>query len=326
LADIRIIRRFLNPMAQTPNVIGHLVMQRLKERGLAATPENYERLYYEVAGLPPPKPEPEPEPEPVVQNNPFCMELLVTLREMLREVTDKTDHLARELGEKNEDLRASVSGLKKSREKSEVVRLLSLIVAQAGGIQDSVQNSHRDLVETRQSLKAMQDELAETRQLLNEDALTGALNRRGLDQNLQREIARAQRAGTTLTVAMVDLDHFKRVNDQHGHETGDQLLVHFTRLMRSVMRKSDALARYGGEEFTLILPETDARGAHKLLDRLREVHRQSPLLFEGKAVATTFSAGIATLQGEDNGHALLRRADGALFAAKDAGRDTIQIA
>ena len=308
-------------MTQTPNVLGHLVIQRLKELKLPATPENYTRLYHELAGLPPP-----PDPEPVVQDTPFCLELLLTLRDMAQDLTDKADHLVRDLGTKNQDLRESVSGLRRSREKAEFMRLLNLVIEKAGSIHDSVQSSHRELLETRKSLTAIQEELVETRQLLNEDALTGALNRRGLDQTLNREIARAQRTRTAMSVAMVDLDHFKRVNDLHGHDAGDRMLVHFTGLIRSVMRKSDALARYGGEEFTLILPETDARGAHKLLERLRELQRHTPLLYEGKSLALTFSAGIATLQAEDNGALILRRADMALLAAKDSGRDNIQIA
>jgi hypothetical protein len=125
-------------MAQTPNVIGHLVIQRLKELKLPATPENYTRLYYEVAGQQPP-----PDLEPVMQNTPFCMELLLTLRDMAQELTDKADHLARDLGRKNAGLRDSVSGLKHSKEKAEILRLLTLIVDQAGSIQDSVQSSHR---------------------------------------------------------------------------------------------------------------------------------------------------------------------------------------
>ncbi len=127
-------------------------------------------------------------------------------------------------------------------------------------------------------------------------------------------------------VAMLDVDHFKRVKDLHGHEAVDRVLVHFTDLIRSVLRKSDALARYGGEEFTLILPETDARGAHRLLERLRELQSRSPFLYEGKTLKITFSAGSTTFQAEDTCASLLRRADLALLAAKDAGRDNIQIA
>lgn len=315
-------------MAQTPNVIGLTVLQRLKETGEPATPENYERYYYELSGLPrPEKAGVQAEEKPAeASNNAFCAELLIMLRQMLQEVADKTETLAKDLGEKNKDLAGNVTSLKSSRDKNEILRLLSTVVMQAGGIQNTVEASHKDLVETRRALVNMQEELAETRQLLNEDALTGALNRRGLDQTLMREIARSQRLDTKLSLAMVDLDYFKRVNDQHGHEAGDQMLVHFAGLIKSVLRKSDALVRYGGEEFTLILPDTDSRGAHFVLARLQQLMSKSPLIFEGRQINTTFSAGVATLRGEENGHALLRRADEALYAAKSGGRNAIKVA
>lgn len=326
-------------MAQTPNVIGITVMQRLKETGEPATPENYERYYYEISGLPRPEKavvaDPvdvaEPAAVPAVEQHAppgaaFCAEMMDMLRQMLQEVTDKTATLAKDIGEKNKDLSGNVTSLKGSRDKNEILRLLSTVVMQAGGIQNTVEASHKDLLETRHALTSMQEELAETRQLLNEDALTGALNRRGLDQTLMREIARAQRLSSKLSLAMVDLDFFKKVNDQHGHEAGDQLLVHFASLIKSVLRKSDALVRYGGEEFTLILPETDGRGAHFVLARLQQLMSKSPLIFEGLKINTTFSAGIATLRDDENGHALLRRADEALYVAKNGGRNAIKIA
>jgi len=331
-------------MAQTPNVIGMTVMQRLKETGEPATPENYERLYYEISGLKNPgkraaaapaeeatvapamEAPPAPPEEAAAPGNAFCAEMLGMLRQMLQEVTDKTATLAKDIGEKNKDLSGNVTSLKSSRDKNEILRLLSTVVMQAGGIQNTVEASHKDLLETRQALTTMQEELAETRQMLNEDALTGALNRRGLDQTLMREIARAQRLNVRLSLAMVDLDYFKKVNDLYGHEAGDQMLVHFASLIKSVLRKSDALVRYGGEEFTLILPETDGRGAHFVLARLQQLMGKSPLIFEGKQIAATFSAGVATLRDDENGHALLRRADEALYAAKNGGRNIIKIA
>lgn len=305
-------------MAQTPNVIGTVVLQRLRELDLPATPDNYERLYYEVSGL--------TRPEPGAETQPDYKELVATLREMLSEVSEKTALLTKDLGEKNEGLRTSVSSLKSSREKNEILRLLSLVVNQAGDIQSTVQVSHSELVETRRALENMQSELSETRQMLNEDALTGTLNRRGLDQYLNREVSRAQRAGEPLTLAMLDLDHFKRINDRHGHDAGDQMLVHFAALLKSVMRKSDAAVRYGGEEFVLVLPDTDTRGAQFVLARLQQVLERTPLLYEGQTLQATFSAGIAHLAAEENGHALLRRADSALYEAKRSGRNCLRIA
>ncbi|HRH81808.1 MAG TPA: GGDEF domain-containing protein [Thiobacillaceae bacterium] len=311
-------------MAQTPNVIGNVVIQRLRELDLPATPENYERFYYEVSGLPPPLPAASPASPAGEQIN--CKELIASLREMLHEVSEKTAHLTKDLGEKNEGLKASVSSLKSSREKNDILRLLSLVVDQAGDIHSTVRVSHTELVETRRALESMQSELSETRQMLNEDALTGTLNRRGLDQYLNREVARAQRSGEPLTLAMLDLDHFKNINDRYGHDAGDQMLVHFAALIKSVMRKSDAAVRYGGEEFVLVLPETDTRGAQFVLARLQQVFERTPLLYEGQTLQATFSAGIANLAADENGHALLRRADSALYEAKRAGRNCLRVA
>lgn len=311
-------------MAQTPNVIGITVMQRLKETGEAPTPENYERLYYQISGLPPP--EKGPRAAQNDQATALCVELVQTVREMVQEASDQTGSLARDLGERNKSLTDNVNSLKCSRDKEEILRLLSAVVMQSSGIQSTVEASHKALEETRYTLANMQNELAETRQMLNEDALTGALNRRGLDQTLEREVARCQRNQDMLSLAMVDLDHFKRVNDEHGHTAGDHMLVHFTALIRSVLRKSDALVRYGGEEFILVLPETDPRGAMLVLGRLQQLMQKSPLMFEGRQINTTFSAGVAGLTRDENGHALLRRADEALYKAKQSGRNKIVLA
>lgn len=308
-------------MAQTPNVIGITVMQRLKETGEASTPENYERLYYEISGLTPPEKQQSGGKDG--QATSVCAELIQVLRDMVQDMSNKTETLAKDLGEKNKGLSDNVSSLKSSRDKEEILRLLSMVVAQAGGIQNTVEASHKELLETRYALLNMQNELSETRQMLNEDALTGALNRRGLDQTLAREVARCQRNKGKLALAMVDLDYFKRINDDFGHEAGDQMLVHFTSLVRSVLRKSDALVRYGGEEFTLVLPDTDPRGALLVLGRLQQLMKKSPLMFEGKQINTTFSAGVAGMGQDENGHAMLRRADEALFKAKNSGRDKI---
>lgn len=322
-------------MAQTPNVIGITVMQRMREMGVPPTPENYADYYYQFSGEPRPQPssgtpeaalESAPEPvDPPAPGKELYNEVLIMLRQMVEEVVDKTESLAKDLDDKNKNLAGNVTSLRGSRDKNEILRLLTTVVTQAGGIQNTVEASHKDLIETKQALNALQAEMAETRQLLNEDALTGTLNRRGLDQTLSREIARAQHGDGILSIGMLDIDFFKKVNDNYGHEAGDQMLVHFSTLIKSVMRKSDALVRYGGEEFTLILPDTDARGATFVLSRLQQVMTKSPLNYEGQEINTTFSAGIATLRRDENAYALLRRADEALYSAKNGGRNLIKL-
>ncbi len=161
------------------------------------------------------------------------------------------------------------------------------------------------------SLAEHRRQLGQLSQLAQEDALTKVVNRRGLDERLPVECARAQRLKYPLTVAMLDLDLFKRFNDRRGHAAGDRLLRDAAQAWRRQLRPTDLLARYGGEEFTLVLPACDAEQAVQLIDRLR------PLMPERQ----TFSAGVATWNGEDAPGELLRLADLALLQAKRSGRN-----
>jgi diguanylate cyclase (GGDEF)-like protein len=145
------------------------------------------------------------------------------------------------------------------------------------------------------------------------DDLTGLLNRRAWDAELSRELARADREGQPLTVAILDLDRFKQYNDAHGHQAGDRFLKTMAGSWSEELRGSDILARYGGEEFALAMPTTDLEGAGLMLHRLR---RSLP---EGQ----TCSAGVCVWDGEESAEKLTARADTALYAAKAAGRDTI---
>ncbi len=166
------------------------------------------------------------------------------------------------------------------------------------------------------TLAASRRLMGELEQLAHQDALTGVTNRRGLDEALPLEMARAQRLGYPLTVAMLDFDHFKRFNDRRGHGAGDALLRGAAQAWRKQLRPTDLLARYGGEEFTLVLPACDADDAVALIERLR------PLMPERQ----TFSAGVATWNGADPPGELLRSADIALLQAKRAGRNRTVVA
>ncbi|MDW5592708.1 sensor domain-containing diguanylate cyclase [Conexibacter stalactiti] len=150
-------------------------------------------------------------------------------------------------------------------------------------------------------------------QLSRTDPLTGLSNRRMLDEVLAREIARAARTSEPLTLAMLDLDHFKLYNDRLGHQAGDRLLRHAADAWENAVRRSDLVARYGGEEFTLVLPQCDAGSARALIERVRAA---TP---DGE----TCSIGCATWDGIETPAALLDRADRALYAAKRAGRDRV---
>ena len=169
---------------------------------------------------------------------------------------------------------------------------------------------------TMRTLKENRSLLTDMQQLAQEDALTGAVNRRGLEDALPVEFSRAQRSGEPLTLVMIDLDHFKRYNDRRGHPAGDALLRGAAMAWRKQLRPTDMLVRYGGEEFTLVLPATNADQAAQLVDRLR-----APV-----PDRQTFSAGIATWDERETSTEVLQRADQALLQAKKAGRNRTMVA
>jgi diguanylate cyclase (GGDEF)-like protein len=156
--------------------------------------------------------------------------------------------------------------------------------------------------------------------LVREDPLTGLANRRAILTLLSGMISGARRHGRPLSVAMVDLDHFKRVNDEFGHQAGDAVLVGAVRAMRRRLRQEDQLGRMGGEEFLVLLPDTGMAAARRVADALR---RQVALA--GGPVPVTASLGLATWEGEAPDE-LLRRADEALYAAKRSGRNRVHAA
>ena len=169
---------------------------------------------------------------------------------------------------------------------------------------------------TLRALQANRELLHRLEQNALKDPLTGAVNRRGLDETLPHERARAARSGEPLTVVMIDLDHFKRYNDRQGHAGGDALLRTAAQGWFKQLRPTDMLARYGGEEFTLVLPACGSDQAAVLVSRLRSVMPDHQ----------TFSAGIATWNGSETTDELMQRADAALLKAKKSGRNRTLIA
>lgn len=155
------------------------------------------------------------------------------------------------------------------------------------------------------------------------DDLTGLLNRRGTFERLDEEIDRSRRTGAKLSVAMIDLDDFKLINDRHDHSGGDVALRHFGRLLRDESRSYDTVGRVGGEEFLLIAPGLDSSRALALAERIRARVGAEPAVVEGERVPMTVSIGVAELHAEESRDSIVLRADHAMYAAKEAGRDCV---
>jgi len=153
------------------------------------------------------------------------------------------------------------------------------------------------------------------------DALTGAANKRAFDYQINHEAAISKRYQSNLSMAMIDIDFFKKINDQHGHAAGDAVLVELVKIINNNIRDSDALFRLGGEEFGLILSKTNPQDAFTISDRIRKAVAKNQFLYKGQSIALTISVGVSTHLLNESKANFIARADKALYAAKNSGRN-----
>lgn len=176
----------------------------------------------------------------------------------------------------------------------------------------------------KQERDRLREEAGRLQAMTLTDPLTGLYNRRMLDERLEEEISRSRRYGTPLTCLMIDIDDFKRVNDQLGHATGDLVLKQLAEVLRTCSRAIDVVARYGGEEFAVLLPETCVQGATQAAERMRaQLTRDFSCGRVPGVTRITMSVGIARLLEGDTGADLLSRADCAMYRAKAQGKDRV---
>ncbi|MBF6022877.1 sensor domain-containing diguanylate cyclase [Lysobacter niastensis] len=203
---------------------------------------------------------------------------------------------------------------------------LGLLHVSGDGGSDGERGTIAEAVAEQLSLAMMNLQLRETLRVQSlRDSLTGLFNRRYLEENLQRELLRCERRGLPLSVIMLDVDHFKRFNDQHGHVAGDALLARVGHTLQGLTRNEDIACRYGGEEFAIVLPETTREVALQRAEEIRQAIASTTVLHMRKTLGpTTASLGVATFPEDgDSPVVLVERADAALYRAKAAGRDRI---
>lgn len=155
------------------------------------------------------------------------------------------------------------------------------------------------------------------------DGLTQIYNKRYFMEFLEREMARCQRYQRPLTLIMFDLDHFKRINDEHGHLAGDYVLKRLAGLVSEGIRKEECFARYGGEEFAIVLPDTDAERGATFAEKIRAKIEATHFEFEGNTIPVTLSMGVAELREKDIAESFIKRADDKLYEAKQTGRNRV---
>lgn len=184
--------------------------------------------------------------------------------------------------------------------------------------------------ETNTRLQEKNDALTKAMQRLNKqathDELTGLYNRRYILDRLEKQLQDVRRYHTPCSIAILDIDHFKEVNDRYGHGIGDLVLKGFADRIQHELRQGDVFARYGGEEFLLMLPMTELEDAGKLVDRLRQIVEENPIIEEPVALRLQCSFGVAEMSPSEPVHDCISRADEALYRAKQGGRNRVELA
>jgi diguanylate cyclase len=188
---------------------------------------------------------------------------------------------------------------------------------------DELRSMREKTLQTEAELVKLHRELDRVSDQARHDTLTGALNRQGLNEAVAREVSNVQRREEPLSVALLDIDNFKKLNDSKGHDTGDKALAHLATVAREAMRPQDTLARYGGEEFVILMPDTPLEQGIEAMTRLQRELTKRFFLADNEQILITFSAGVAQLAADENGEAAIRRADQAMYLAKRAGKNRV---
>lgn len=164
----------------------------------------------------------------------------------------------------------------------------------------------------------------ELEHLSTTDVLTKLLNRRHFESDFKKELAKAKRFGSPVSIAFIDIDYFKKINDTYGHGVGDMVIKHVSRVMQRNMREGNILARFGGDEFVVLFPNTNSREAVEAMERVRKALNTTPYMHDGAELPVTISVGVSEVDVNESMIDANKRADDALYAAKQAGRDMIR--
>lgn len=253
-----------------------------------------------------------------------------SLKEMLAGFVDHLASFAETTSTYHDRIGECADRISAARDVTEIGGVLSEVMRETLAMRDEARRSRDELQATRERareaetrMNELQQQLDETSRLMRHDQLTGALNRRGLEETFDKESARARRHGHPLSLALLDLDNFKQLNDRHGHKTGDDALIHLATIVRQNLRPQDTLARHGGEEFILLYPDTTLEQAQSSLIRLqRELTRNFFLADENKLLIT-FSAGVTEWNPQEGMDAVVKRADEAMYQAKQTGKNKV---
>ncbi|HLO62825.1 MAG TPA: diguanylate cyclase [Azonexus sp.] len=252
------------------------------------------------------------------------------IKQMLAGFVDHLADFAEATSDYHDKIEACAGKISSAKDISELEGVLGEVMRETRTIQINAQRSRDELRLTQQKvhesearIKELEMALEVTSDLVRHDQLTGALNRRGLEDIFTKEAARATRHETELCVALLDIDNFKKLNDSMGHDVGDKALIHLAKVCREALRPQDTVARYGGEEFIILLPETPLPDAVAAMTRLQRELTRKFFLHGNDKMLITFSAGVTQLLPTDDQSSVIKRADQAMYQAKQAGKNRV---
>ena len=256
-----------------------------------------------------------------------------TVKNMMMTFIDRLSTMATSTGDYHEKMGGYTDKISHANNIAELNQLLDEVLHETRVMQNEALRSRDKMVaarmevqESEQRIHELEAKLQHMSELVREDQLTGSLNRRGLDDVMEREMARADRRGTPLCAALLDLDDFKRLNDTHGHQAGDGALKHLVKIVKETLRSMDVIARYGGEEFLILLPETTIEAATATMTRLQRELTRHFFMHDNEKVLITFSAGVALRHENEDQESLVSRADKAMYEAKRTGKNRVVVA
>ncbi|MES2075853.1 MAG: diguanylate cyclase [Pseudomonadota bacterium] len=252
--------------------------------------------------------------------------MMMTFIDRLGQVAASTGDFHEKIGGYSEKISRADNINELNQILDEVLRETRIVQTEALRARDKMVLARQEVQDAEQRIHALEAKLQHMSELVREDQLTGSLNRRGLDDVFERETARADRRGTPLCIAMLDLDDFKRLNDTYGHIAGDAALKHLVKIVKDTLRSMDVIARFGGEEFLILLPETSVEAASQTMTRLQRELTKHFFLHDNEKVLITFSAGVALRRPNEDQGELVKRADKAMYTAKQTGKNRVVVA
>lgn len=252
--------------------------------------------------------------------------MMMTFIDRLGAVATSTGDFHEKIGGYSDKIRAARDIGELNQILDEVLKETRLVQSEALKARDNMMVARQEVQDAEAKIHALEAKLQHLSELVREDQLTGSLNRRGLDDVFERETARADRRGTPLCIAVLDLDDFKKLNDTLGHIAGDNALKHLVKVVKETLRSMDVIARFGGEEFLILLPETTIEAAEATMTRLQRELTRHFFMHENEKVLITFSAGVALRRPNENQTDLVKRADGAMYKAKKSGKNRVVVA